>query len=623
MTPSPTLSFTASFLASDRAFQGIGPKRAQALYNTFGKTLFEKMRRVHPDVVSIIGEEAALVAAAALEIKKADVAFVTWLGQIKANIPTSAALRLARAWGQAGLKAVQDNPYLLLAVSQWHIVDKIALNAGLGPASIERQVGAIEQVLKGPHGLEGGHTLVTHDTLRQETTKLLDFPLSLKAVKACLACGAAIERPEGFQPAGAAWMEKEVADAFLRLSKTPLPEPCSFITPDPSSSLSFPLTDKQTDAVRLSQQTRLFVLGGYAGSGKTTTLRSICDAHETAGRTPLIVTLSGRAAQRAREATGRQAMTLAKFMVLHDSQKLEIDETYALIVDEASMLSLSDIWRIVRRLNEACLLLCGDPAQLSPIGFGLVFHRLFGKTALPSIVLDQVLRQSAASGIPTFAASVRDGVLPDIEKPGSSLPGVSFMPCTRDSLLTTLEAATSYCRKAGYTADDIQIIAPTHRDISAINTHFHTQNKASGSAQWGHNRRFCVNDPLIWNTNLPDRDLTNGSMGRLLAGSPTPQALFDGSPVDLTPQDEPYIDLAYAISIHKSQGSQWPCVIVPIFQNRLLERALVYTAITRGMNHVILIGDKSALNTALASQKGIERRVSFLLSPQKTPILSR
>lgn len=608
--PQPSLSLIETYLANTAAFAGIGPKRAQALYAAFGHETLHVLRTPCEDVIAIIGEEPALNAAAALEVREAETAFLEWLEPFDISVPHTALIRLARAWGTAGINAIKANPYLLLAVAPWMTVDTLAQSLGMPSTDIRRQIGAIETVLQGPHGLEGGHTLVPHDVLRQETVKLLGFPLSMRAIKTCLVSGGAVERPEGFQPAGAAWMEQEVADALIRLASERLTSTSS-LSQTAIPTQGFSLTEKQIEAIRLSQQTRLFVLGGYAGSGKTTALRSICAAHEAAGRTPLILTLSGRAAQRAREATNREAMTLAKFFVLHDTQKLALDESYALIIDEASMLSLPDFWRVIRRLNEAYLLLCGDPAQLPPIGFGLVFHRLFDRLDIRSVVLDQVMRQSAESGIPTFAVHVRQGIFPELTPPDGTLPGVSFMPCSRDNLLPTLENAIQLCENAGFTGEDVQIIAPTHRDISAINSHFHTKNLASGAASWQGQRRFCVGDPLIWTKNIPDRELTNGSMGRLVAGSTTPQALFDGNLVDLSRENQAYIDLAYAISIHKSQGSQWPCVIIPIFQNRLLDRALVYTAITRGMSHVILVGDKNALNSALTSQKAFKRRVSF------------
>lgn len=604
-----------SYLAQDTAFRGIGPKRAQALWNAFSSGVLDALRACTPEVVALIGEEEALSAAAALDIRADEARMVAWLAPYADDIPVGQVLHLARAWGSAGLQAVQDNPYLLLAVAPWRVVDRLAQNLGLDPQDPRRVSGAIEATLQGEEGLAGGHTVVPEDLLLEGATALLGKPIDARAIGVCVDAGGAVATEHGFQPPGAAWMERDVAETLLRLAQE-RPFLSSLKTGHHGSilpgvqGLSFPLTEAQNKAVEMAQERRLFVLGGYAGSGKTTVLRAICEALEAQGRTPIIITLAGRAAQRAREATGREAMTVAKFLILHDRDDTFLRAEHVVIVDEASMLSLPDVWRILRRIGNASLLLAGDPAQLAPIGFGLVFHQLFDLPAIPSVVLDRVMRQSEATGIPAFAAAVRAGGLPALAALERTPEGVSFVPCSRETLPKTLDDILIRLGAAGIDRDTIQIVAPTHREISAINTHFHRQAVRRQTPSWGPGGRFCEGEPLIWTRNIPERGLTNGSMG-FLSDTQQGVALLDGNPVLLSHQDTDHLELAYAISVHKAQGSQWPCVIVPVFPGRLLDRSLIYTALTRAQQHVVFVGDETASRHGVRLLGSANRRTAL------------
>jgi exodeoxyribonuclease V alpha subunit len=606
-------SLLETYLSKDSAFFGIGPKRAETLFQAFGDNVLEKLKTPSEDVISIIGEEAALCAASVLELRSAESKLIEWLNGYTHTLPLPHILRISRAWGETGVDAIKDNPYLLLSISSWNAIDKLSQSVGVPRKDIRRQMGAIEAVLQGPHGLEGGHTLVPDYIIREKASNLLGFPLSKQAVDKCLSSGGAIRTAEGFQPPGAAWMEAEVEGALLRLAiETPHSSKNTDYFHKHTQTSTIALTAMQSKAVDLSQKYRLFVLGGYAGSGKTTTLRAICDAFEASQRTPLIVTLSGKAAQRAHEATGRESMTLAKFFILHDKDNGFLRDDHVLIVDEASMLSLPDMWRIIRRIGNASLLLCGDPAQLSPIGFGLVFHKLFDIPSIPCVVLNQVMRQSSESGIPDFAKSVRNGILPPLSKPDDTLQGISFTPSKRDDICIHIVSSMSSCLKAGFQKEDIQILAPTKREISTINSYFHQKFVDKNTEKWGRYKSICVGEPIIWTQNDPDRNLTNGSVGYLIEAGYTPKALLDGTVIDLKPEDEMFIELAHAISIHKAQGSQWPCVIVPIFPTKLLDRSLIYTAITRSENHVLLLGDKKSLEKSINIQSSLMRKTMLL-----------
>jgi len=224
-----------------------------------------------------------------------------------------------------------------------------------------------------------------------------------------------------------------------------------------------------------------------------------------------------------------------------------LDARQVIIVDEASMIGVTEMWRILRRLGEASLVLVGDPVQLPPVTPGPVFHILVAEAGLPKAVLQGVLRQSAASGIPAVAGAVRAGRLPDLPEPDGAAPGVSLLP------------------------------------------------GASG-------------EPVIRVQNAPGRGLTNGALGQVVrVDADGIVADLDGTRHVLSGPELEHLDLAYAITVHKAQGSQRPRVLVAIGASRALDRALVYTAMTRATDQVVLLGDAGAARRAVEAMPQIAR----------------
>jgi len=363
----------------------------------------------------------------------------------------------------------------------------------------------------------------------------------------------------------------------------------------------------------------MFLLAGYAGSGKTTVLAGICDAAEKMGRHCYLMALSGRAAQRMSEATGRAATTIARFLSRRVGKvQPGLGAHEIVVIDEASMLDLPTLWRILRRIGRASLVLVGDPAQLPPIGFGLTFHSLLQCSALPSVTLDRVLRQRVGTGIPMIAEAARHGTLPNLPPFDAAQPGVFFVDAKPGDAIAALLQTGRQMGATGATPDDMQIISPVRRGpagIDAINQHLHGLRCAAG----GHtheevlNLGLCPDDPIIWTKNDPVRNLTNGSMGRVLSVFQSGLvARLDEQEITLQERDLKNVALAYAITVHKAQGSQWPKVLVPVFRSPLLDRTLLYTAITRASEQVVLVGDRqAAMEAILATPKSLTRDTSL------------
>ncbi|KZZ23630.1 hypothetical protein A3753_19105 [Sulfitobacter sp. HI0082] len=565
--------------------------------------------------MTILGEASALNAAAVLETRLPEVDFLDWLSDIRAKIPVSKAIRLARAWGKQGVDQVKNNPFLLLAVSDWTTVEAIAEGLAIPKIDVRRQIAALEAVLMGQEGLGGGSTLMSDTRALQLAERLLGYKPCPSIVGQAVLSGAAIRLVGGLQPPGAAHMEAGCALHLFNLAPQP---PCSKRTDKERLSdliasyegrQRFPLTERQREAIRKSHDHRLLVLAGYAGSGKTTVLRAICETQEAIGKNALIVTLSGRAAQRASEATGRRAITVARFLLEQEKSPSPLGADQVLIADEASMIGLVEFWRILRWLGNASLVLCGDPAQLPPVSPGVVFNALCANRNIVSVVLDKVHRQDEQTGIPKFAESIRLGLTPDMTGFSGAEPGVTFVPCSKDVLCHEIMRVGVEISQGGGTREEMQIIAPTNAGIRHINDFFHRRLVRRKPNLWPHIEHIAEGEPVIWTQNDPQRRLTNGALGRIVKiEGETILAELDGQLHRLSPADRQFVDRAWAISVHKAQGSQWKRVIIPIFESKILDRSLIYTALTRAQEQVIFMGSFSSIRRAVEDRAAADMR---------------
>ena len=256
------------------------------------------------------------------------------------------------------------------------------------------------------------------------------------------------------------------------------------------------------------------------------------------------------------------------------------------------MLDLPTLYRILFYLHEdASLLLVGDVAQLPPIGYGLTLHRLVSSSRIPQVQLTRVMRAEEVTGIPAVSRAVRNGCPPYLPfyKPGRA--GCSVIACRQNEIVEAIERVRDDLH-----GEDTQIVGTTYAGpagIDTINTYFHRYN-AHGRPRLG---RFSVADPVISTKNDYERGLWNGSMGCVLdVDKDHMTARLDGEVHKFTAKElTDRIDLAYAISTHRAQGSQWGTIIIPLSPSRLLDRALLYTALTRAERRVILVGDLGLL----------------------------
>jgi exodeoxyribonuclease V alpha subunit len=374
------------------------------------------------------------------------------------------------------------------------------------------------------------------------------------------------------------------------------------------------LAPDQKDAVHMAIHEPVSVLTGGAGAGKTTVLKTVIRVLERLECQAQAIALAGRAAKRISELTGRRAMTIAGCLCAIKAGELRLSSDSLMIVDEASMLDLSTLYRLLRSIPEHVrFLFVGDPYQLPPIGFGLTFHLWAETGRLPAVSLRLVHRQTSESGIPVVANAIREGRIPFLDIYQGERDGVSFIEAPGQQILGDLPAVV-----ADLGLDQTQIISPLRLGIAGvenINAYFHHLLKTGRpSVAAG---RISEGEPIMWTRNDWERGFMNGSIGRVLRADADRNAAtveLDGQLVELGPADWKHIDLAYAITVHKAQGSQFDRVVIPVTYNRLLDRTLLYTAVTRAVRQVVLIGDRRAFNDAvIAAPSSHQREVGSAL----------
>ncbi|CAH2605888.1 Exodeoxyribonuclease V alpha chain (plasmid) [Rhodovastum atsumiense] len=426
-----------------------------------------------------------------------------------------------------------------------------------------------------------------------------------------------------------------------------------------------PLGPGQKQAVWTALKHQFAVISGGAGVGKTTILMAFYAGLDALGSEVVQMALAGRAAKRMHDATKRKAMTIAGFLHGGEEDKAQSDQsdrmdTRTYVVDEASMLDIATLYQVLRKIGPGGrLVLVGDDMQLPPIGAGLTFHLLCRpESPAPRSHLTQVYRQDGSTGIPAIGQAIRDGGWPIIPPYAGPGVGVSILPCSMGDVADVI--ARLYDELVVHEGDEneVQILATSKGErrerpgtVLHINRDLYQQrlsDRLAVKVRTGLSG-FCEGCPIMFIENDWDRSLNNGSLGMITRAFPGPMFLVkgkdedtlvplaqamgsDGSPREdgeivwaeavidgkvhyLTETDLlERIQRSFGITIHKAQGSQWNRVIVPIAPSPLLDRTLVYTAVTRAVRQVVLVGDIAAAEKAVQEAPRALSRLTGLTS---------
>lgn len=629
----PSGRLIVDYLVSHPAFDrvGVGRKKAERLWSAFGENLYSVLSEGDvTKLTPLLTPDTAhkLIKAWRLAAPEAEVVrFLTHHGfdQRLAN-------KVRRVWGEDSIQKLQENPFRMMAFANFEKVDVMARSLGIERDDPRRQVAAVEGCLY--RRLDEKHTLTPGEDVVRGVSYLLKsrhISEAQVAIEQAVQDYAIMPYRGGYQALGAAVMERTIAEHFRSMLDGSTSRQRNLFSGSLQAVIAdavrkferehgVTLNDEQKAAVEVAIGHPLSVLTGGAGVGKTTVLKVIHEVCERTGAAVRQMALSGRAAQRMREATGREASTIAKFLREAEGGKIDPCGSPLVIIDESSMLDLPLVFDIVRALPESArLLFVGDPYQLPPIGFGLIFHVLASSHSVPRIELTQVHRQAESSGVPQIALDIRRGVVPQLPPFTGTAPGVSFIEARSEAVVERLDQVI--WQLAG--CKDVQILGVTKHGscgVKNINSIFHAVHAESKGVSA--KREFVEGEPVIYLANDYGKELWNGSLGRIdgvcgdgSGGDYTVNSLscsFEGSRHELAREDFTKIDLAYAITIHKAQGSQFHRVVIPVVRSRLLDRSLIYTGLTRGVEQIVFIGDREAFSRAIQEEpKSQNRMVGF------------
>ena len=587
-----------------REVPGIGPSRAQAIQEAW-----TAQRRLREVMVFLQGY----------------------------GVSPAFAARIYKRYGAAAVARVRENPFRL-AFDVWGIgflsADRLATALGIARDSDARVQAGVRHVLDQADGL--GHVYLPRSRLVEEAAKLLEVePQLVEAAVDRLgrAGDVAIEStPEGAAVFEVGLFRAEVAASagLLRLLHsrgTPLRVDAGRAIARYQAEARIVLAPQQAEAVRRALHDPLLVITGGPGVGKTTIVRGIVNTLVRQGLTVALAAPTGRAAKRLQEATGQPAATLHRLLEWrpadgvfgrNSSRPLPAD---LLVVDEASMIDIRLMADLLAALADGTrLVLVGDVDQLPSVGPGMVLRDVIASARVPTVRLTEIFRQAAASLIVTNAHRIHDGVEPELgAPPAQGVDKRDFFFIEDDDPAHAAETirdlvATRLPRRYGFSPRDIQVLTPMHRGELGATTLNHLLQEAitPGRAELRSGGRvFRVGDRVMQIRNNYDRDVFNGDVGEVLrvaggsgeAGESQAVVGFDEREVSYAADDLDELTLAYAATVHKSQGSEYPAVIVPVHTQHyvMLQRSLLYTAVTRGKQLVVLIGSRKALRIAVGN----------------------
>jgi exodeoxyribonuclease V alpha subunit len=615
-------------LAESIDFKGISQLKADKLVNFFGDELFEIAKDGDVNrLLPIIGQSLAERLVSGLQ-KYEELSTLRLLDEL--GVPHHVGNSVLNIWKSDAYTHIMKNPYFLVAfMPDLNAIDAFAIDRlGMSEDCPERLIAYTKHVMF--NGFSTGNTCLPLSKVKFQLKRLMgNSAIAAKAIEVSVEQGELLLHNSIAQVKSMDIVESSVAsivhDLSQRLYCDSLLVQVTAILDDFECELGFNLTIEQRDAVFQCCQNSLTLLTGGAGCGKTTVIEAICYALERLNQTKQIIlmALAGKAAQRITEATGRDAMTIAGFM--YNIRPEDLHEDAVIIVDEASMVDVLSLLKLLKRVpKRGRIIFTGDPEQLPPVGIGLGLHVLVN-LPLANPHLSTVKRQTVKSGIPIIANAIRHFGDKTIDIPFAEYngvgSGVSFIECTESDL--EQKCIDIYTQLGGDgTSNDILILSPVKHltgGVTHINIKIHDQFLKGKKLSFNHKdfgnihqqvlgTSLCMGELVMYTRNDYEKDIRNGSVGKVIDQNENGAIVdFEGNIVTLTLNDMTNLELAYAMTVHKSQGSQFDRVIVAIKDCRNLDRHLIYTAVTRAKYQVVFVGDKQAFYGALQRSNSFNR----------------
>jgi len=618
--------------------KGIGPVYAKRIVQEFGKETLEVIDQESNKLLEIegIGKKRVQKIADCWEEQKSIRKVMIFLQSHQVKI--SFAYKIFKRYGEDSIKKVQENPYLLAKEIHgigFKTADALAKNLGIENNSPLRIQGGIEHVLW--ELSSDGNTCYPEKELVLEASKMLEVdPELIEKELTSLEKERHIVKKE-MEGTDYIWVaalyasERGIAKELQRIYNAS----CAIRAIDQEkaidwveASLNMKFAKGQKEAIGKSFNACAHVITGGPGTGKSTITKAILLITEKLTDKILLAAPTGRAAKRLTEITGKKAFTihsLLEFDFKKGGFKKNRDsplQAKLLIVDEASMIDTQLMYAFLQAIpTGARLLLIGDIDQLPSVGPGSVLKDMIASNQVPVSSLDQIFRQGKGSRIVTNAHRINKGFFPDIEPEKGS--DFVFFPIDEpeEILAKTIELIEKHIpKKTGlHSINEVQVLCPMRRGIIGADNFNHVLQQHLNPQELAVSRmgrEFNLHDKVMQLRNNYDKKVYNGDIGRVTHIDHQEQELeisFDDKPVIYNFNEIDELVLAYAVSIHKYQGSECPCVIIPVHTShyRMLFRNLLYTGVTRGKKLVILLGTKKALFIAVKTNHAQTRHTGL------------
>ena len=623
-------------------FKGIGEKKAKAIVDVLGKDTLQIILENPDNLILIPGITKTNIDTLHNKLKEYESSYETVLYLSNLGFSTKDSMLIYNYYKDRVKEVIEEDIYQLeysIYELNFKKIDRIALKNGMAKDSFVRVKAAILYIMEEVSNTYG-HSYFYYDEIFQYLPRVLLISISDEAYKKAmesLIVDLMIVNKEDRYYLKDMWEAETLIVKRFRLLAHKEDEDFKNLEDkltEMESVFGISYNEEQRRAILDSIRKNFLIITGGPGTGKTTIMKGIIElykevhklSYEKLAERVQLLAPTGRAAKRMSDATLMPASTIHRFLKWQkETNKFQVNEYHkskaeVVILDESSMVDTLLMASLLRGISANCkVIMVGDSYQLPSVGPGQVLHDLISSSKLPVVELKELYRQGMDSNILTLAYDVRKGeVVDDVFNKEEDL---TFIECSDDDVISNLMDVSSTFKDLSY--KNFQILAPMYKTkcgIDMINQRlqviFNPKDKSKKELVVG-DVIFREGDKVIELTNMPDENIYNGDIGIIsqIVTQPAKKITidFDGNEVTFTAANFNKFRLAYAISIHKAQGSEFDVVVMPIVQGyrKMLYRKLVYTGITRSKKMLYLIGDKNALRQAVNNTSSDIRRTTI------------
>lgn len=623
-------------------FKGIGEKKAKAIVDVLGKDTLQIILENPDNLILIPGITKTNIDTLHNKLKEYESSYETVLYLSNLGFSTKDSMLIYNYYKDRVKEVIEEDIYQLeysIYELNFKKIDRIALKNGMAKDSFVRVRAAILYIMEEVSNTYG-HSYFYYDEIFQYLPRVLLISISdevyKKAMESLIVDIMVVNKEDRYYLKDM-WEAETLIVKRFRLLAHKEDEDFKNLEDkltEMESVFGISYNEEQRRAILDSIRKNFLIITGGPGTGKTTIMKGIIElykevhklSYEKLAERVQLLAPTGRAAKRMSDATLMPASTIHRFLKWQkETNKFQVNEYHkskaeVVILDESSMVDTLLMASLLRGISANCkVIMVGDSYQLPSVGPGQVLHDLISSSKLPVVELKELYRQGMDSNILTFAYDVRKGeVVDDVFNKEEDL---TFIECSDDDVISNLMDVSSTFKDLSY--KNFQILAPMYKTkcgIDMINQKlqviFNPKDKSKKELVVG-DVIFREGDKVIELTNMPDENIYNGDIGIIsqIVTQPAKKITidFDGNEVTFTAANFNKFRLAYAISIHKAQGSEFDVVVMPIVQGyrKMLYRKLVYTGITRSKKMLYLIGDKNALRQAVNNTSSDIRRTTI------------